>query len=729
MVEPSYAGEQKAFKPHETNYDDAKSFGKLVTWMARRQDEQRDRLVRRILRNLAWLAGDQYVRYNALRQCFELPPDVPSYRIQSVFNMIYPWCETRLAKLIRDKPVGQTRPASNSEQDIAVARLQKSVLQSYENFLEVPRKNREALLWLFCSGFVAWKTCWDPMAGDSISVEPQDLPPEMMLQYQLLGKSPPQTYRGEIEHNVVPALSFMFYPIGLRDLHRSMLIVESMELEASEIESRYGEYGVTADDAIKHGRLTDGPDAQRLRRYRASSLGDNTTDDEDSMCVMYEAWLKPRLPRYEGGRMGLFFADGTPITEEIRPIPYFKGKHPYTFMHEKPVPDSIAGTCTVREAIPVQDEINRYISTQATSRRWHATGKYVRYENDNMTPLLSDDPHQVIKVKGPAYKPELLPAPTTNTDADKALAATKEFGDYIVGANEITRGKTQNTKTATQAEIATDADDSRVMIVGTAMNEAQASIGTKILEHCQMFVPEQRLARVVGEKNYPDLIYWKGDDLKPQNYGQAGVESGVDVYVTAYTQLGMSPIAKRNTIKELAMFMSQVQDPKLRRLALKAFDVGDEEALYDDEAVHRSRANEKINMLNNGLPIEPPEVQENELVHHDVFEGWMNTAEYRETARKFPNVPMMAKTYLEQCLQQAEDKMASDQYRVALAQARMGMKYQLMSQGGVQPLAFGAVDTSNSARRLHKEIPAGGGKPKEAVQGEKKEKKPVDTVK
>lgn len=692
----------KEWGPHLTDWSDTEdgkeSVASMCEWMLLHQDEQMGRALEKFLRNIAWLVGDQYLRYNrTVRAMMHPDRDMsPAHRIKLIFNILYPTIESRLSRLVRDRVWWDFEPATTDEYDIAVTRMQRNVAAHYHQILKMPKKVRKAIIWGCCCGLVGFKTFYDHRAGSQVQLS-DSLSPQLMSELKLInpaaGSANFSMMTGQPDIQVVPAIDALFYPLSVTDVDDATTTLQRMEMEAIEVADRYE---MTVKEVLEFGRegLIDSP------RERAGVYGEGKSarSCDESIVQVCELWRKP-YSAFPRGRLGIVL--GQAKTLKVIDNPYSPDADCFTWVYEKWAPNSLHGTCTISEMICAQSETNRDISDMAEYRRVVVRGKWCRFHNDQMEPTLDDSVAQTIKVRSRDFVPERLDPPQLGPHTQEVRNEINRLADYIGGVSDATKGRIPaGARAAKTVQLLQAADDDRLSIFASAMDEAQSDCGRRLINICQRFIPDERIARMIGETNAAELLTWNRHKLRSTLYGVSGIENDVDCRVKSFSRLAMSKPAQREMLKELAEAMSKIPDPAMRQKLMVAWDMGDELQILEDDRRHRSRQMREINKLRSGIPVNPPSVADNDIVHVEVIDKWLDSDSYDEAISRFPWIEDAIKQHREDHLQNAENKRAADEYRILIARQSMFYKYQIMTRGAFQaPLQQGGVDGSDSANR------------------------------
>src|SRR5512146_2494408 len=137
---------------------------------------------RRRPRDIAWaiarrmVEGDQWIKAapnptatDKLVEDVVLPGRMEKWKI--VANRLITGVDTRLAHVLKNKPIGVVTPETQDEEDRNAARIADEVVEYDFRFLDYQRKVAErAGPECFTVGNVFWHWYWDPLAGPEIEI-------------------------------------------------------------------------------------------------------------------------------------------------------------------------------------------------------------------------------------------------------------------------------------------------------------------------------------------------------------------------------------------------------------------------------------------------------------------------------------------------------------------------------------------------------------------------------
>ena len=124
--------------------------------------------------NNEFVNGNQYMDINTVTNSLEEIPKLYWYQEREVFNQLATILETRVSRLTRQRPIPKVRPNSQSDDDIAKAKVSNIVINNAWNDQDMNKLYQDMISWLETTGTVLVKTIWDNNKGRIIA-EGKDL--------------------------------------------------------------------------------------------------------------------------------------------------------------------------------------------------------------------------------------------------------------------------------------------------------------------------------------------------------------------------------------------------------------------------------------------------------------------------------------------------------------------------------------------------------------------------
>lgn len=602
---------------------------------APRQDEQMQALASEILREyerrkeerrpieLGWrlnqnfLMGNQYC--DIVHETGELidSPSGAEWEMQSVYNMIAPIVETRLAKLGRVRPGLTVRPLTEDAADISNAKLATRLLRSSFAAQEMTVRQQEAAQWAEICGSVFYKAVWNPRGGN-------------LLGY-IGGES---VYEGDLRTAVVPA--YEIFP--------DCCFREGVENQESIIHARV--YGVKEIETLwgvqLPGRTMDifGSDAMQLTGggYHPQFMTGRGERMEDAELVI-EYYERPGA-QFPGGRHVIVAGGYVVHAGELPFINGENGKRGYPLIQQfcLTAAGNFFGCSVIERLIPLQrdynavnNRINEYAARMTAGNLVTEQGALVNEE------LLDTGiaPGTVIEYRAGATPPGWMSVKEIpGTLLTRLADMRKQFID-ISGVSEMARASTTtgSISSGVALEILKEQDDTRLSLTAEHIRSAIRLLGQHWLRLLKQFAVGARLTRAAGEDMAETAtLMWKRDQLTSD-----------DVTVDTDDDLSNTPAQRRQLTLEL-MRAGLFLDPDTQRMTresraklMEIFRLGSWEELTGTDELHRSRAQKEQHELAKGIlpEIQPLDDHGLHLAEHTRF---ALSAEYRRLEKEQPRM-------------------------------------------------------------------------------------------
>lgn len=588
----------------------------------RREYERRKEARRSI--ELGWQLNQRFLMGN--QYCDIVPetgevldsPAGSEWENRSVYNMIAPIVETRLAKLTRMQPGITVRPLSEDAADITGARLATRLLKNAYAAHDMTRMQQMAAQWAEICGSVFYKAVWNPRGG------------------RLLGFADGRAvYEGDVDISVVPA-----YEIFPECCQR-----EGVESQTSIIHARV--YGVDEIETLwgvrVPGREMDvyGMDGIRLPAGSGyhPQFGAGGEERMENAELVMEYYERPGA-QYPRGRH-VIVAGGYVVHDGE--LPFCNGEnggrgYPLIQQFCLRSPASFFGDCVISRLIPLQrdynainNRINEYAARMTVGNLMAEQGALVDEE------LLDTGiaPGTVIEYRAGATPPGWLEVrEIPQTLLARMADMRKQFID-ISGVSEMARASTTtgSISSGVALEILREQDDTRLSLTAENIRAAMRVLGQHWLRLFRQFAVGSRLARAAGEDmaEYA-LAIWKGSDLTSD-----------DVTIDDDNELSSTPAQRRQLALDL-MKAGLFVDPDTQKMTresrahlMEIFRMGNWETTTAADDLQRNRAQmEQMELLRGILPrIRPFDQHELHLAEHTRF---ALSAEFRRLEEVSPRL-------------------------------------------------------------------------------------------
>jgi len=590
--------------------------GEILREYERRREERRSiELGWRLNQN--FLMGNQYC--DIIHETGELidSPSGAEWEMQSVYNMIAPIVETRLAKLGRVRPGLTVRPLTEDTADISNAKLSTRLLRASFAAQEMTAKQQAAAQWAEICGSVFYKAVWNPRGGNLlgwIDGEP--------------------VYEGDIATAVVPAYEIFPACCCREGLENQESIIHAKVYGVKEIETLWG--------VRLAGRTMEifGSDAMQLAGggYHPQ-FGQNAGEKMEDAELVIEYFEKPGA-QFPNGRHVIVAGGYVVHAGEMPFVNGENGKRGYPLVQQfcLTAAGNFFGCSVIERLIPLQRDYNAINNriNEYTARM--TAGNLVTEQGSLVNEELLDTgiaPGTVIEYRAGATPPGWMSVKEIPSTLLTRLAdMRKQFID-ISGVSEMARASTTtgSISSGVALEILKEQDDTRLSLTAEHIRSAVRMLGQQWLRLFKQFAVGARLTRSAGEDMAETaVLMWKKEQLTSD-----------DVTVDTDDDLNNTPAQRRQLTLEL-MRAGLFLDPDTQRMTresraklMEIFRLGSWEELTGTDELHRSRAQREQGDLMKGIlpEIQPLDDHGLHLAEHTRFALSM---EYRRLEQEKPGM-------------------------------------------------------------------------------------------
>ena len=134
------------------------------------EDKQaREQTERQAFINHAFLNGRQWLQWNDTSKKFETDNKVPPYRVRLVVNKILPIFLDRLSKFLKNAPVTYVEPATQSEEDHALAKIGTGLIDHLYRITNNEEKNQVLVGQFLISGISYKHILFEPESKNTLA--------------------------------------------------------------------------------------------------------------------------------------------------------------------------------------------------------------------------------------------------------------------------------------------------------------------------------------------------------------------------------------------------------------------------------------------------------------------------------------------------------------------------------------------------------------------------------
>lgn len=571
----------------------------MIAWLERKRESGKGTVPDTQLRqNLSFMLGHQWIVWNGQTGRFDRPrahTGSGPAPVRITANKIGSLVERAIAKLTRSAPLPEARPVSDSEDDIATAKVSTRIIDH-----ELYRADWDSYLtsfyfWVATLGWSYLQVLWDPQAG------------------KVAGSIDGVTaHQGEVTIEAVPAFELAVDP-NAKSMKDARWAVRTTSMTKEAVWEKWGK----VPQGGEGGRsLAD--DVYSLADEGSGQLGRKSKDTSDSVLV-HQLWMRPGSRASSEGMVVTW--SGKTILEGPATYPYEHGRLPFIQWNLLPGVGTREGRTWVTDLIPLQVDYNDARSREAKIRR-QLTPKI-------LAPTGSIDPRRVSNnVEIIDYAPTGS-APSWSIPDSGWLAqfeegmnrADQEMGDRA-GQQDVSAGKAPTASMPAAAILALqEADDTRLAISAKELATGIRETGWHVLQLVRQFWTEERVVRT-----------WSDDgDLEVQRFTGSDVSQALDIHVSAESALPKSKAARAQLAVEL-WTNGVITDP---RLYVRLLDIPGTSFVSESFNIDAKQAHRENGKLRRGQQV-AIQVFHNHMIHLEEHGKVMKEAWYEEAEETDP---------------------------------------------------------------------------------------------
>lgn len=661
---------------------------------------QKERAEAQALRNIAFVAGDQWHLLDPQQRCMIANDrDItgfiakPGWEKQLVFNRCMPVAEARLAKFMRAEGTPDPIPITDDPNDIANAEASADVIRAYwDQILDMPSLMARLFLCgeMMKTAFI--KLSWNKRGGDPKFADMQTMfgqdprrprgddgnDPVQWMQQQfgdLFGAQAAEDgswegSTGDVKAQLRTILDINVWPhnanefgVGPTDYGQVQIVQDTYEMTAYEVAEMLDE----DEDEIRRLALADGSqdgtlrDRQARGDWQGSNSGYGRFDRDNDSVRVHETYRVP-CSKYKKGRMAFtigktckpgWLTDINVCDAYKRPIvPMFR----YT---SKYVPTLLWGRCTIDDMIDPQRERNASASQEANYRNHAAMPHLFRFQHDGLSDGdISNNPGGQSELPSIEYMPKYLDRPPLGPEHARTFErATQEIYE-IGGVGQVDYGGVEggNPKAGVAINALQEQNDLRMLPSAKMCDDLGCKIGESIVYLIMKYGVDERVIRLLGSPNSRELGDFRGKDVKftgtqlrPSTWDQPGKRIAM-LSFQSYRNLPSTRAESRQTAQALMTTVPPIlnpADPDDKGTLLRIFGVGNAKGYVDRDRRHIAKAQAEHDLWRQGQPVGPPNKTDRHQAHIQQHRDWMGTDEWDKFSISNPELAAQAVEHLE----------------------------------------------------------------------------------
>ena len=460
--------------------------------------------------NMNFVMGNQYCAISP-RGAIEQEEKYYFWQEKQVYNHIAPIVETRLARLNRVRPKPVARPFSNSDKDIASAKLSTKILDSVHDKTRLDEIVTEVTSWSEVCGTAFYKIAWDNAKSD----------------VKIIACSPFEIYP---DSNVT------------QTVEGCASIIHAKVYDATDVKNTWGVDVRGQDIKVFNINSVAG----------VGGLGYNSTvpsisqEQKSNQVLVLERYTKPTA-EYPNGKLEIVAGDTLLYYGDM---PFLLGEDnertfPFVKQTSTEQPGCFWGASIVDRIIPIQRAYNAVKNRKHEFLNRLAMGVMTVEDGSIDLDNLEEEglsPGKILVYRQGSVKPSLMDAGDVphdfNQEEDRLL---QEFVT-VSGVSEFARNSTTPTTVTSGValQLIAEQDDTRLASSIDSVKLCIKKLSKYILRLYKQFVTNSKLMRFVDSQKGAEIFYFKGSDIGSD-----------DVVFETENQLTDTPATRRTMLFDL----------------------------------------------------------------------------------------------------------------------------------------------------------------------------------
>ena len=577
--------------------------------------------------NINFLLGNQYCGINTIGEIEDYQKQY-FWQEREVYNHIAPFMEARQSKLSTVRPKMSVVPATNSDNDLYVAKVSKNILDSVYHKLDISQKITDATNWSEICGTVFYKITWNSESGlivgknkDGKDIKEGEVSLTVCPPYEIF----PDNNNAEKISDCLSIIHAKCYDVRTIkkmwnvDVQPQTLDVMSMNSSSSSV----GGLGYTA------------------------SINKVISQKVDNSALVIERYEAPTVD-YPNGRLTIIAGDKLLFIGELPYINSNDNKHGFPFIKQCSVcqPNCFWGTSIIERLIPVQRSYNAVKNRKHEYMNRMAMGILTVEDGSVDTDNLEEEgmsPGKVLIYRQGATKPEIMNAQSMPNDFDKEEDKLLSEFTQISGVTEVllTSELSSGNISGTALEILIEQENNRLKTTIDQIKFAIKDIGKLILRMYKQFATTKRIGKIIGQENSVEMFYFDNS--------QIGTD---DIVLETANEIGDTLAQKRSMIfKLLETGLLTDEEGKItnrvRSKTLEMLGYGIWETQNDLSELHMRKAGKENLNLVNGSHQKVLSIDDHKL-HIDEHIAFMLGGEFENQIKNNPQVENLFLNHIEE---------------------------------------------------------------------------------
>ncbi|KPJ96763.1 MAG: hypothetical protein AMS18_00475 [Gemmatimonas sp. SG8_17] len=584
--------------------------------------------------------------------------DVPPWRERMTVNYTFAIWKTFIAKLTKNRPAWDVRPASGDAEDINAALLGRSILEwLWTAEMNLSEMWRRVVAWVVTTGNCWVETFWDENTGEVVElttstmiaeIDPNGNPTGNFLEAPAamnpetgepvvdpetglpLDVEPVTEDMGQVGIAVHTPFSVRTNPEAFSDPEAVTDVMIGVPVTREWVERTYNadmaaslnyDSGDATSIAIEQLETIATGGHERNALFETSTPTTRESKGETTLIIRH--YHKPDR-EYPNGRFWVAAGNGQMIEPETS-LPL--GIWPLVHAQAYPNPGLLLSMSPIEPIIPLNRRLNEQNSRIAEYEKLMMNGKWLVPKTANIRKgAITTEPGEVITYT-PPFEPKLATIKALPAAVYSEREGTKQDIQFVSGIHKISLGQPPPGVTAGRAFLVLqEADDTDLGPILTALSESLSKLGHLVLWTIRQNYTEPRTVAIVG-KNTGEFLYrdFVGEDLDPGRSGSLSIQVKVqEGSMFPWLKAAAQEMALQLLQTPVGQMLLQSPDGQLDRNRLSDIlqvggleslvdttdlDTAEAERTYDDLAQHDGRS-----------PLPSPHEWQNLAVHVSTFE-------------------------------------------------------------------------------------------------------------
>lgn len=550
--------------------------------------------------SIAAVLGKHWITWNDHTKNYDTPI-VPQGRVRLVDNQILKGYRMRLAKILSVNPKFVVTPNSNEEVDIEASRLGSKVIKGLKNLLKWKTIKLLRTQWQLLCGTSFIYFSWNKDIGKELPPDPSN-------------PNAPILHTGDLNVEVVNP--FEIYCLrGSGDIAKWQRLCWMRYIDIDKIKVMCPSQEIA--DQIT-GETDDSKAGMYVKKIETISAV-NVSGYQKPKAINTGAFLKWIFERptteYPNGRF-ISYCNGVLMWD--KEMPNIKlGKEfeiPFLEYNDLIIPNRTWGQSLIEQSLPMNRELNKSISQITENKNKMGNPKIMVVANSVGELAFTDDTSEIVEVNMAvpgATMPQILPVATLPNYIISLPTLYKQAIYDLQAIQDVSSAKVPpGVKSGKAIGYLQSSDNDALIPLLTQSSENDITLWSVSLKLIQNKYTEQRLVKVAGEDNMPEVIAFTGADLR----------DNTDVWVEEGDIVPESRQDRQEQIQNWFFkgLLGNVQSDETRKRALRMMEAGNIDELWTEGTLDSIKAKAENKRMSKGEIIVPEwwENHEAELLEH-----------------------------------------------------------------------------------------------------------------